>query len=45
MTASALRGKDRARHRYPRSGTYRLVVKARDRAGNRVVLRRKVRVP
>jgi PKD domain len=39
------RGKTRARHRYPGSGSYRLVVKARDRAGNSVVLRRRVRVP
>lgn len=32
------------RHRYSRAGTYRLVVRARDRAGNRTILRRKLRV-
>jgi hypothetical protein len=39
------RGKTSVKHRYRHGGTYRLVVKAQDRAGNRVVLRRKVRVP
>jgi PKD domain len=34
----------RARHTYAGPGTYRLVVSARDRAGNRTVARRKVRV-
>lgn len=33
-----------ARHRYGRRGTYKLVVRARDRAGNRSSLRRKLRV-
>jgi PKD domain len=36
--------KARVRHRYKRSGRYRVVVKARDRAGNRVSERRRVRV-
>ena len=36
--------KARARHRYARKGTYRVVVKARDRAGNRVSKTRRVRI-
>jgi hypothetical protein len=35
----------RVRHTYSRSGRFRLTVKARDKAGNRTVLRRQVRVP
>jgi len=34
----------RVRHRYRRRGTYRLVVRARDRAGNRISVKRRVRV-
>jgi hypothetical protein len=34
----------RVRHVYSRPGTYRLVIKARDRAGNRLVAKRRVRV-
>jgi len=41
--ASAAR-KPRARHLYRVSGTYRVTVRARDRAGNRTVARRTVRV-
>jgi PKD domain len=38
-------GEPRARHAYGMPGIYRVVVRARDRAGNRTTLRRKVRVP
>jgi hypothetical protein len=38
------RGKVRASHRYKKRGTYRLVIKARDRAGNRRTIKRTVRV-
>jgi hypothetical protein len=38
------RGKARVQHRYSGGGTYRLIVKARDRAGNSIVVRRRVRV-
>jgi hypothetical protein len=34
----------RARHRYKRRGSYLVVVKARDRAGNRISARRRVKV-
>ncbi len=40
----AAKRKPVARHRYARRGTYRLVVQARDKAGNRVTLRRKLRI-
>ena len=33
------------RHRYGRRGVFRVVVRARDRAGNRVTFRRRVRIP
>jgi hypothetical protein len=33
------------RHRYARGGSFRIVVRARDRAGNRVLRRLRVRVP
>jgi PKD domain len=36
--------KPRARHSYRRRGVYRVVVRARDRAGNRTTFRRKLRV-
>ncbi len=35
----------RARNSYAGPGTYRVVVRARDRAGNRVVVRRRVSIP
>lgn len=34
----------RRRHAYPRPGRYRIVVRARDRAGNRALIRRWVRI-
>jgi hypothetical protein len=34
----------RARHTYPAPGSYRIEVRARDEAGNRVALRRRVRI-
>jgi PKD domain len=37
-------GKVRVRHRYKKPGTYRVVIKARDRAGNRRTIKRRVRV-
>jgi hypothetical protein len=36
--------KPRARHTYRRRGTYRIVVRARDRVGNRTTFRRRLRV-
>jgi len=36
--------KARARRRYARAGTYRVVVRARDRAGNKVTVKRRVRI-
>ena len=37
-------GRGAAAHRYARPGRYRVVVRAADRAGNRVTVRRVVRV-
>jgi hypothetical protein len=34
----------RARHSYARPGRYRVVVRARDRAGNKALLRRVIRI-
>ncbi len=39
-----MRRRARTTHRYKRRGSYRLVVKAADRAGNRVTVNRRVRV-
>ncbi len=41
---ASARRRPAARHVYARAGTYRVVVRARDRAGNRVVVRTRVRV-
>ena len=39
------RGRARLRHRFGRAGTFTIVVRASDRAGNRRVVRRLVRIP
>lgn len=40
----SVKGKNKASFRYPRSGSYVITVKARDRAGNRTRVKRRVRV-